>query len=253
MTSLRKALTLVDYLGENAQRHPVRLVDIVRGTGISKPTAHRLLRELQDYGLVHQEPGSGYRIGPKALVLAAQYRGAADLQREALPLMRELAAHTGANIHLGMRDGLSAVYVEKIDSPHAIRLASRVGQRAPLHCTAMGKVILAFSREDLLAELDGLNLERRTAGTRTSVEALRPEIEAIRERGFAVDEQENEPGVRCVAAPIFDHAGELAATMSISGTLEQVDREQVESLGKLARQHCRRLTRILGGGTPADD
>lgn len=252
MTSLRKALTLVDYLGENAQQHPVRLMDIVRGTGISKPTAHRLLRELQDYGLVRQDPErGGYGIGRKVLVLVAQYRGAVDLQREAVPLMRELATETGANIHLGIRDGLSAVYVEKIDSPHAIRLASRVGQRAPLHCTAMGKVILAFSREDLLAELATLPLERRTPATRTSVDALRPEIEAIRARGYAVDEQENEPGVRCVAAPIFDHGGELAATMSISGTLGQVHENQVDALGDRVRHSCNELSTLLGGHPPA--
>ncbi|HKJ94814.1 MAG TPA: IclR family transcriptional regulator, partial [Gammaproteobacteria bacterium] len=244
-TAVDKALTLVSLIGrQNAQSAP-RLADIVEMSALSKPTVHRLLTTLRRHGFVEMDQGSGtYRLGPKVLELGAQYYSGMSLQQQALPFLREASDETQATVHLGVRDGHHVVYIDKIDSTQAIRLASRVGQRAEMHCTAMGKAILAFSDGSLLDQIAASTLRAHTARTLGDADSLRASIAHVRRDGFALDDQENEPGVRCVAAPVFDSSGRVIAAISVSGTLAQVPKQSVGRIGKRLTDMCLRLSRL---------
>lgn len=246
-TAVDKALGLLSLIGQQSAGHSLRLADIVELSGLSKPTAHRLLTTLRRHGFVEMESDSStYRLGPKVLELGAQYYSGMSLQKRALPFLREVSVETDATVHLGVRDGDHVVYIDKIDSTQAIRLASRVGQRADLHCTAMGKAILAYSEDALLDGLVRSELPPHTGRTITDPELLRKAIARVRREGYALDDQENEPGVRCIAAPVFDSGGCVVAAISVSGTLAQVPKQSVPRIGKRLTGICLELSRLLG-------
>ena len=246
-TAIDKALALLVLLGERARTGPLRLSEIVELTGYSKPTAHRLLTILREHGFVSLDPETHrYELGAKVLVLASQYRGSLDPAAKALPALRALAHQASATVHMGILDGIGAVYIEKVESDQSIRLASHVGQRAPLHCSGIGKVLLAHAGPDVLEAVIAAGLDRRTPRTLTCRTALCQALESVRTQGFALDDQEHETGIRCVAAPIRDHRGEVVAAISISGTLDQVPQDTVDGqVGRLL-DAARGISAMLG-------
>ncbi|WP_366657184.1 IclR family transcriptional regulator [Fodinicurvata sp. EGI_FJ10296] len=246
ITAIDKALMLLTLVGENGRR-PLRLTDIVELSGFSKPTVHRLLNALRHHGLVIlDESTHKYELGSKVLVLGAQYRSGLNMESKALPLLRELVRQAAATVHMGIRDGIHAVYIEKVESDQSIRLASGVGQRASLHSSSIGKVLLAHSGDDVFTALVDHGLAARTANTIVDPERLRREIADVRQQGFAVDDQENEIGIRCVAAPIRDHRGEVIASISISGTLTQVPKQSVNRQVMMLMESAKRISAALG-------
>jgi IclR family transcriptional regulator, KDG regulon repressor len=247
VTAIDKALMLLDLIGENVGRRPLRLTDIVELTGFSKPTVHRLLNALRSHGLVVlDEETHRYELGSKVLVLGAQYRSGLSMETKALPLLRNLALKVSATVHMGILDGHSAVYIEKVESDQSIRLASGVGQRASLHSSSIGKVLLAHSGEDVFEALVRDGLPERTPYSITDPERLRHEIAEVRVQGFAVDDQENEIGIRCIAAPIRDHRGEVIASVSISGTLTQVPKQTLNRHVILLTDTTAQISAALG-------
>ncbi len=246
-TAVGKALRILIDLGALSCEEGVRLTDLVERTGFRKPTVHRLLSELKDYGFVEQDRATGrYRLGTKLVSLSTAVYGKTDLRRLARSHLSELVGKTGVTAHLAIRDGNEVVYIDKMEGTFPIRLASGIGWRGPLHCTALGKAILAFETEDVREDALEAELSRRTPHTITTREALAAELVRVRELGYAVDDRENEPDIRCIAAPIFNHAGEPIAAISISGTASQVSRSAFQSFGRLVRDHCLRLSRGLG-------
>ncbi|ADB53088.1 IclR family transcriptional regulator [Conexibacter woesei] len=248
--ALVKAVAALDALLERPDG--LALAELARATGLSKPTTHRLLAGLLDAGLVRSAGDGRYALGSRCLVLGAGFLAGIDLRREALPTLHELAAETGETCHLGVLSGTEVVYIEKVDSRHAIRMHSRVGATAPAVSTGLGRALLSRADADVVdavlaaaAGPDGL-LPQRTPQTITDPAALRALLAAAREEGVAIDDVQNEPGIRCVAAPILDHAGVTVAALSVSGPETRITPAEAQRLIPLVREAARTASRRLG-------
>ncbi|ACL24066.1 transcriptional regulator, IclR family [Chloroflexus aggregans DSM 9485] len=213
-------------------------------------TVHRLLSSLAARGYVTQEPSTRrYGPGPRLLEIAARAAQSRrfDLIRIARAELAKLTAETGETSNLIIRQGDEAVYQEQIPSPHLVRMFTEVGQRAPLYCTGGGKAILAaLPAAEFERYLASGHFERWTNKTITDRDRLRAELALARERGFALDDEEREEGVCCVAAPIFDRRGQVVGAISLSGPSIRLDRARAEALGPRVREAALACSRQLG-------
>ncbi|GAA0293900.1 IclR family transcriptional regulator domain-containing protein [Kineococcus aurantiacus] len=212
--SLARALRLLDLVADGT----TTLTGLAEATGNHKSTVLRLLRDLEDNGLVHHDAEHRYRLGPHLFRLAARALEDFDVRGVAAPRLRSLRDAVGQTVHLAVLDGRRALYVDKLEPREAaVRMASRVGHDAPLHCTAVGKVFLAGLPADEAADLAAsLDLVRRTPRTLVTAADLLAEVGAVRERGWAQDHGENETFVNCVAAPVRGPDGRVLAAVSLS-------------------------------------
>jgi len=242
--NLVRALALLRVLSERVDG--LGLAEISRLGGLPKPTAHRLLSVLAEAGMVRENGRGEYGLGPQCLVLGGSFLEGLSLREEAREVMEELVERSGETCHLGIRDGDHVVYVEKIESSQVVQLRSRVGLIAPLHTTALGKALLAYGDEAEVEALFAAGVEKRTANTITELEDFLEVLERVRRRGFAVDDAENEESIRCVAAPVFDHEGRVAASISLSGPEYRVSLERLEELGVATREAALALARRIG-------
>jgi DNA-binding IclR family transcriptional regulator len=210
--AVERTLSVLEALGR-----PRPLAEIAELTGLPKPTVHRILQVLVARGFARDAEDGVYAAGPRVLTVAGEALAELDIAGLARPLLGALQHSVGGTVHLALRNGDEAVYVEKIEGGEPYRMASRIGLPLRLHSTAIGKAILAFLPEAELDELLGrLPLEARTPSTLVTAAALRAELKRIRTLGYAIDDEENEAGVRCVAAPLFDHQGRAVGGVSAS-------------------------------------
>lgn len=230
------------------------LMAIARAADLPKATAHRLLATLVDAQLVRTLGEGRYALGNRCLSLGDAFLESVDMRVEAVAEMRGLVEATGETCHLGILSGHHIVYIEKLDSPHAVRMYSRVGATNPAPTTSLGKAILAFSGDDVLDDVYSAPIPQRTPATVTDPAEARRRLGDVRRRGFAIDDVENEDGIRCVAAPILDHDGAAAGALSISGPAERVTRDRIEELGSAVRATAEAVSRRLGyrGAFPPD-
>jgi IclR family transcriptional regulator, acetate operon repressor len=248
--SLERAFDVLETLASSDD--DVALSQITARTGLPLGTVHRLLSALVARGYAAQNPETRlYGPGPGLLEVAA--RAATnrrfDLGRIARPCLRELTAGTDETSNLLTLQGDEGVYSEQIPSPRMVRMFTEVGQRVPLYCTGGGKAILSgFALEHLEAYLERVELRGWTPQTLTTPEALLHELATARERGFALDDEEREAGVCCVAAPIFDRFGRCVAALSISGPTTRMSRARALALGPQVRKAADVCSAQLGFG-----
>jgi IclR family transcriptional regulator, KDG regulon repressor len=207
--SVEHALAILDLLA--AASDPVRLTDVAREVGITLPTASRLVSTLEAHGYAAQDPATRrYTIGLRAFGLGQLAAAGRDLRAVALPHMRQLNEATGEVVHLGVYHDGAVVYVEKLDSRHAVAPSSAIGSRAPAACVATGKSLLAHQSHDEIDRVIGAGLRRPGGGT-VSPEELAADLEETRRRGYAVNRESWREGVSGVAAPVRDHTGIVQA------------------------------------------
>lgn len=197
---------------------PVNMARLVQGSGYPRPTVHRIVAALLAEGLLAERPGGGsFVLGPRLLQLASRSWGRSELRLAAVDELKRLRDLTGETVHLSVPNGASMVYVEKLESPSAVRMASRIGSSVCLHATAVGKAYLAMldaaARERLL---DGLALPAYTANTLTDMAALRAQLAEVRVRGWAMDDEEHEAGIQCFGAPVYGGEGQPVAAISVT-------------------------------------
>jgi DNA-binding IclR family transcriptional regulator len=233
------------------------LAELAGGSGLAKPSTFRMIRTLEQVGLVERVPGQDrYRLGVRCLELGQRYLEQIDFRREALPVMERLLAEFNETVHLGVLDDrLRVVYLEKLDSAHAVGIMmSRVGRTAPSYCTGLGKALLAAQDGDpvtLLVERG--ELQRFTKNTLCEPNALRTELARIRRRGYALDLEEHEPGVRCVAAVVRGPDGRAAAAISIAGPSQRLPKDLLEGgLAAAAIAAAREIGRRMGASAAQD-
>jgi DNA-binding IclR family transcriptional regulator len=222
------------------------LTQIAHHLKVSKSTAHRYLTTLEGLAVVERDDRDGYRLGLRLVELAGAVLSDHDVRREAEAELQALARNTKETAHLAVPSGGEVFYLAKVDSPHSIRMFSRIGARMPMYSTALGRSILAHSSVERLEEVLALGLPQRTPNTITDPQALRNNLELVRERGFAIDDEENEAGVRCVGAPVFDLAGAVVAAISISGPTTRVTREVAVAIAPAVLQAARTVSMRLG-------
>jgi DNA-binding IclR family transcriptional regulator len=228
--SVVRALTLLDALGDT--RGEVGVAELSKRVGFHVSTAHRLLATLVVHGYARQNPDTGrYALGAKALHLAESYLAQTDLCRLVRPGLERLGRETGETANLVVRDGREALYLDKVESPQNLRIFSRIGRRAPLHCTAVGKVLLAAEPWEAVRRLLGRGpFERLTARTVTSATQFRVELAKVRGQGVALDLEECEEGARCIAVPVRNARGETVAALSVSGPALRMSAQRIRDL-----------------------
>ena len=196
------------------------LAELCRATGIPKATAHRLVAELEKWGLLERS-GRRLRLGMRLFVLGQLVPTQRDIGEIAAPYLADLFEATRKTVHLAIRDGLEVVYVQKLARRGSPRVGSRVGGRMPMHCTGVGKALLAFNATALTDAVIARGLTRRTPRTIVAPGLLRRDLARARVRGFAVEREESTIGIVCVAGPIIDAAGSAVAAISITGRAQE--------------------------------
>jgi DNA-binding IclR family transcriptional regulator len=211
--SLDRALTLVGELATG----PKTLEELSGVIDVHKSTTMRLLRTLESHRFVQREGVHHYRLGTALFDLANRALEERDVRRSAEKALRELNARTGYTVHLASYEGGEVIYIDKYDSTHPMRMYSRIGRRAPLHCTAVAKVLLSDLPEPRRRQVaESLDYAPLTANTITSADAYLAELDRVRAAGYAVDDAEHEDFIHCVAAPIRGPRGEVVAAVSLS-------------------------------------
>ena len=223
---LTKAFAVFDVLLEH--KFPMSMSEISERLDFYPSTVHRILDTLKFGGYVEQNPNSQkYQLGLKLLELGMAKINQIDLVKEAKPFLRDLAKKCDETVHLAILEDDNVLYLAKEESSQTIRMISYVGKRAPLHCTGLGKVLLAnLSLKDRDKIIDRIELFQLTNNTITEKEKLREELNKIKEMGFALDEEENENDVRCIAAPVKDYKGKVIAAVSVSSPNYRLNNEK---------------------------
>jgi DNA-binding IclR family transcriptional regulator len=245
LKSLRKATRILECFSFREPR--LSLTDVARKAGLPLSTTHRILATLREVGLVEQEGGRDlYRLGLKLLELGSMVLANMEVHREALPFIEELVRETGETVHLGVFDGSQVVSIEKMDSPHGLASNVTIGKGAPAYCTGVGKALLAFQPDAVVDHVCRLGLKTHTPQTITDPVNLRKELDQIRSLGYAVDNAEHQPDVRCVAAPIRNYSGNVVASLSISGPATRIPRDRIPGLAARVREVSVKLSARLG-------
>ncbi len=247
--AIRSVDRAIDILECVAGENGVLTVDqIAAATGLPKTTAFRVLATLAARRLVERDEQTGaYRLGMLSLVIGARAMGDLDLRRSARPHLEQLVADTGETVHLSILSDDKALCIDKLDASRSMRMASFVGFLDPLHCSGVGKALLAFQDEPTRAQLLArMQLEPHTPHTITDRPGLVAQIDEIRARGYAIDDEEIEEGLRCVAAPIRDHSGHVVAAVSISGPTTRVTEENLKTLANAVESCAQTISRELG-------
>ena len=216
--------------------------------GLHKSTVHRFMVNLDAAGLVERNARTGrYRLGLHVFELGALVMQQMNLWDEALPFLEGLVHDTGETGHLAVLDGGEAIYIERVEARRALRVPSAIGRGYPAHATNLGKVLLAdLSRERVEAIIAERGLAAYTPQTITDPGELEADLELIRRRGYAVDNEEYDDGLRSIGAPVRDHSGQVVAALGIGGPVTRITPERVEELAALVMTAARGLSRRLG-------
>ncbi len=247
--TIERVSSILDILAQSAQGISIR--ELSSAIGLPKGTTHRLLSSLIYFGYVRQEPTTrNYFLGLKFVELGQTLLSQLDLRKVAEPFLRGLAERTAETIHLVILDRNEIVYIDKMETenPSGLKMASRIGLRNPAHSSAVGKMILAsFSEGELQSFFRENALVKRTENTITDPGQLREHLKTVQKQGYAVDDEENEKGIRCVAAPIFNEIGKTVAAISITAPAFRVTRKSIqETLKREVMATALRISERLG-------
>lgn len=245
--SLERALNLLDKLSEYP--NGIQIVRLSEQVNLTKSTTHRLLATLINMNYVVKDPETDkYKLGLQPLFLARNLLNNLDVVSIAKPHLENLAKEVNETIHLCIEDNNEIVYIDKIESNQTIRMYSRIGSRAPMYCTAVGKVLLSDMDHDQLEEsVSKMDFIPKTQTTITSKEELYQEINLIKEQGYALDNSENEEGLTCIASPIFNHQGKIVASFSVSGPSNRVTMDFINNtLIEKVKVYSKKISENLG-------
>lgn len=245
--TVKKAMDILDCLGR--AQAPLAASELGRRLGMPRSTAYRLLATLNQGGYVTQDPENPekYRLGFKIVELASSLLDSIELRHLAAPFLRELRDHANEVVHLVTLEHGRVAYVDKLECSQAVRMHSSIGRQGFVHCTSVGKAMLAFLPESTVGRIvEQHGLPALTENTITEVAALYLELDKVRRQGYAIDDLENEEGIRCVGAAILDHESKPVAALSVSGPAFRMTLERAEALGQAVRTTAESISRQLG-------
>jgi DNA-binding IclR family transcriptional regulator len=244
VSSLSKGLKVLEVLAENEE---LSVSEVANQLGFNRAGSHRFLATLKELGYVEKTAENRYRLTFKVFRMGSRVADRFKIRQTARPLMNELSQAFKETINLGYLDGSDILHIDKIDSPEVLRMDTPLGSRAPAYCTGLGKAILAFlPDEERKWVLETIQLKPYGPKTITSKAALLEELEKIRLNGYAVDNEELSKGLRCVAAPIFDHTGISRFAISVAGPVGRVTIARVKEIQREVRRVCRTLSQGMG-------
>jgi len=243
--SLARAVSVLEMLGESDT--PLSLSDLCRIMNLHKSTAHRSLMVLEQSGLIERTPENRFRLGLKLYELGNRAVEQIDLKMRVRPYMARLSVRIGETVHLGVLQKSSIVYIDKAGPNRKVCTSSKSGTSNPAYCTSMGKAILAFLPEDEIEHIiAGLRFVRHTENTLCTREDLLKSLEKIRRRGYSIDDEEIELGVRCIGAPIFNQDHRAIAAISVSGPTLRISVQSVPALAEQLLRCSREISTALG-------
>lgn len=239
-----KILELVVF----GEKGGLTLKEVTEKTGLHSSTVYRYLNTFLQFGYLKKEPTGLYKPGIKLLELGNHVLNSFDLREIAHPYLVELVNRVNQTAHLAIREGDEALYIDKVEGPKTLQMRSRVGMRVPLYCTALGKILLAYSdKEDVDRYLREVELKPRAQNTITSSLKLKEELSRVKQQGYAIDNQENEQGIVCVGAPIFDFTGQAVAALSVSGFFKDFSGGKIKEIISHLRKTTALISKGLGG------
>ncbi len=246
-STLASGLAVLEFVALVGQKKGVTLQEVTKAMGTHRSNVYRYLRTLVDSGwLVYDSETFRYRIGRKPMQVAGESLQQWDLRDIARPFLEELAHETCLAVHLGVMSDSTIVYLDKVESDSPIQMRSRLGMTAPLYCTAMGKAMLAVYSQLRVSTLVGKDLPKRTKNTITTLDALHENLNRVRERGYSLDEEENEEGIGCVAAAIYDYEDNVVGAVSLSTLIHYLTPGNVDQFAKRVMTTARRISQSLG-------
>lgn len=242
-------LTKVLSIFELLDRSPggLQLRSISEQTGLNKSTAYRFLAHLERAGYLVRDLTGAYLIGPRLVRLGADSTYQATIRKVSRPIMETLWRRTDETVNLGALDRGEVLYLDVIESPHTFRLSSPAGMRRPLNYTALGKTLLAWmpaqTRDELLANC---KFGRPAPHSIANLSDMLAELGRIQRRGYAIDNEEVEPGACCVAAPVFDSSSQIAASISVSGPITRMNRSRIADIAIDVKAAASEISNKLG-------
>lgn len=245
INSVLKAIRVMELFTPENPR--ITLSDISQQLGIPKSTAHNLLNTLVSEGYIEKTDNNQYALGTAVIALTQKVRVNVEVRDRAAPLLRELADLCDESVYLTIRDGDYALYIYAIESSQRLLARTAIGDRANLHCTSVGKAILAYLPDEQVdAVIERAGLPRFTKRTITSPEHLKTELDQTRKRGYSVDNGEHEDYVYCIGAPIFDVQGNVFGSCSVSGIDPQIVGERVQKISEAVMRTAMDISRRMG-------
>jgi IclR family KDG regulon transcriptional repressor len=243
---LDRALAIIDALTDG--RDDATLADLAERVKLHKSTVHRLVSILERHRIVERDAQTGrYRLGLRLFELGTIAVGRFNIRDRAHPYLERLLFEVDETVHLCGLDAGEVLYLDKIEPSRSVRMASRIGRRNPVHCTSVGKAMMAYlpdQEQDAILRKHGLR--RLTAKTITTPAELKAELRTIRERGYALDNEENEEGVRCIGAAVLDHTGHPVAAISVSAPSFRLPLEKVPVVAESVCRASRAFSEELG-------
>jgi DNA-binding IclR family transcriptional regulator len=245
LSSVANAIRLTKAFSEH--EYEMGISALAGRLGLAKSTVHRLATTLVEYDILEQNRESGkYRLGLALFELGTLVRRKMDAVSESRQQMSALLEMTGETVQLAVLDHQSVLYIRILESRQQVRMSSTVGSRAPAHCTAVGKALLAFQPPEQVKQIIDNGLRRFTANTITEPERLQEELVSIRAKGVAIDDEESEMGLRCVAAPIRDHTGLVSAAISVSAPVQRMTKKNLQTMVPTVVAAADAISRRLG-------
>lgn len=244
--SVDRALRMISIISR--YKEGIGVTGLAEEVDVTKSAAFKILATLVEHGYVEQDKISKkYKLGYRYLELSSLLLESMDIRTQARPFLQELEEETNEVIHLVVMDQGQMVYIDKLEGYETLRMHSKVGRRAPGHCTSAGKMILAhLSSKEVDYVLQEQGMKSHTPYTITDKDILLKELDTVRNRGYAVEEQENELGITCIAAPVFDNKRRITGAVSISGPSIRMSKERIQKISPLLIELTSRISSRLG-------
>jgi IclR family transcriptional regulator, acetate operon repressor len=249
LRSVGRALDLLTILG-HAPSAGLTVGDLAKKAGISKSTAFLLLQTLvarQFVADLREGNNRRYRLGPALAHLGRHISFDLNIGQVADPILQKLTKDTGLTARLAVSDENYAVTISQVDPPGPFRMTASLGQRELPHCSSLGKALLFQAKDSEVREIaKRIGLPRRTSRTITSAKALLADLHIARERGYALDDEEDNLGVACIGAPIFDRTGKIIAAISVTGMKQNQSQRDFDRMGQTVKDHALQISGLMG-------
>ena len=244
--SADRVLSILELVGNT--RRGISLSELARRLEVPKSSCHCLVVTLERRGYLVRNSATGrYMVGSKLFSLGELALNGIAVREQAAPFLRDLMESTRLTVHLAIPDHGNAVIIDKVAAPGLVQMATWVGKRFDLHCSGVGKALLAFMPEaEFLKIVHGPGLTRYNENTLTSVRRLIEEVAEIRRRGYAVEDEEGEIGCRCIGSAIFDRTGTAIASVSVAGTISQISDANLTEIARRVTAVCNQISSLLG-------
>jgi IclR family transcriptional regulator, KDG regulon repressor len=244
---LDRAFAILDALAEK-KGSLLRVTELSKQLKLDKSTVFRLLKVLEQNKYVDRAPGDGkYRLGTKILHLGMLALADVDVTQASQPYLERLVSLTGETAHMGVLRNSQVVSVAVAHGSMNLRLGVNVGGSSPPHCTALGKAILAFlPREECLSVIEGIRFDTHTPNTITKKSVFIKELKAVREREYSIDNEEFEPGLKCIGAPVHNYSGKVVGAISVAGPAFRMTNANISRISGTVMKTAKELSEELG-------